>query len=247
MLRAVNRWAFRRIEVVVGLDTAMVELLESQYAAGPDRPRFVVIPNWERLAQFPPPTDGQPPWAGYDDLAVGDRTVVLYLGNTGVGHRFDTVLDAAARLGEEACFVFVGGGERWLALQAEVTARGLSNVAFRPYVPKDETPAVMAGAHLALITLHDRSLGVMSPSKLHANLAAGLPILYVGPEGSNVDDAITRYAAGRSLREGDVDGVVRAVRELREDAGAPAAARRAFEEAYCDAATLPQLDGVLDG
>ena len=78
----------------------------------------------------------------------------------------------------------------------------------------------MAGADLALITLHDRSLGVMSPSKLHANLAAGLPVLYVGPEGSNVDDAITRYAAGRSLREGDVDGVVQAVRELRTDAGA---------------------------
>jgi len=246
VLRAVNRWAFRRIEVVVGLDTAMVELLESQYASGPDRPRFAVIPNWERLAQFPAPTDGEAPWAGYDDLAVGDRTVVLYLGNTGVGHRFDTVLDAAARLGEEACFVFVGGGERWLALQAEVTARGLSNVVFRPYVPKDETPAVMAGAHLALITLHDRSLGVMSPSKLHANLAAGLPILYVGPEGSNVDDAITRYAAGRSLREGDVDGVVQAVRELRTDVGASTRARAAFEAAYCDAATLPQLDELLD-
>ncbi len=246
VLRAVNRWAFRRVEVVVGLDAAMVELLSSQYGAGPDQPRFVVIPNWERLSLFPADAGAPPPWPGYDDLAVGDRAVVLYLGNTGVGHRFDTVLAAAERLTDEAVFLFVGGGQQWATLQADVRARRLTNVAFRAYVPKDETPAVMAGADLALITLHDRSLGVMSPSKLHANLAAGLPVLYVGPAGSNVDEAITRFEAGRSLREGDVDGVVEAVRELRGDTKARTRAREAFETAYSDAAALPAFDLLLE-
>jgi colanic acid biosynthesis glycosyl transferase WcaI len=245
-LRAVNRWAFRRVEVVVGLDHAMTDLLASQYADGPGRPRFEVIPNWERLDLFPAGAEIAP-WPGYDELDVGDRTVVLYLGNTGVGHAFETVLDAAERTADDALFLFVGGGERWAALTAEARARRLHNVVFRPYVPKDDTPAVMAGAHLALITLHEHSLGVMSPSKLHANLAAGLPILYIGPAGSNVDEAITRFGAGRSLRAGDVDGVVAAIGALRSDAGARAAARHAFEAAYCDAATLPQLDRLLDG
>ncbi len=247
VLRAVNRWAFRRVEVVVGLDAPMVDLLESQYRAGPDRPRFVVIPNWERLSLFPADAAPAPRWPGFDELAIGDRTVVLYLGNTGVGHRFDTVLEAAARLADEAVLLFVGGGERWAALQAEATARGLTNVVFRTYVPKDETPAVMAGADIALITLHDRALGVMSPSKLHANLAAGLPVLYVGPEGSNVDEAITRFGAGRSLREGDVDGFVEAIHQLRADPAGRTRAREAFEAAYCDAATLPAFDRVLEG
>lgn len=246
-LRAVNRWAFRRIEVVVGLDAAMLDLLESQYSAGPDRPRFVVIPNWERLSLFPSDAAPAPRWPGFDALPIGDRTVVLYLGNTGVGHRFDTVLAAAAQLTDEALFLFVGGGERWAALEAEADALGLTNVVFRTYVPKEETPAVMAGADLALITLHDDALGVMSPSKLHANLAAGLPVLYIGPEGSNVDEAITRFAAGRSLREGDIDGVVEAVRQLRDDPTARRRAREAFEAAYCDAATLPAFDRLLEG
>ena len=39
----------------------------------------------------------------------------------------------------------------------------------------------------------------MSPSKLHANLAAGLPVLYVGPEGSNVDEAIKRRPSLNTL------------------------------------------------
>jgi UDP:flavonoid glycosyltransferase YjiC (YdhE family) len=87
----------------------------------------------------------------------------------------------------------------------------------------------------------------MSPSKLHANLAAGLPVVYVGPEGSNVDEAIQRHGVGRSLRHGDVEGLVRAVRELAADDGVRARARRAFEEHYSDAAALPAFDAVLEG
>ena len=79
--------------------------------------------------------------AGYDDLDVGGRTVVLYLGNTGVGHRFDTVLDAADALGDEALFLFIGGGARWDELDAAVgRARASTNVVLRGYVPKDDTP-----------------------------------------------------------------------------------------------------------
>ncbi|MET0728434.1 MAG: glycosyltransferase family 4 protein [Acidimicrobiales bacterium] len=244
-LRAANRWVFQRLDHVVCLDGAMQELLQSQYAEAPDRPAHTIIPNWERRALFPVPDPGAR-WPGYDEIGTGDRTVLLYLGNTGVGHRFDTVLDAAATLAEEAVFVFIGGGARWEDLRRDVAARGLRNVVLHSYVAKEETPAVMAGAHLALITLDGRSLGVMSPSKLHANLAAGLPVVYVGPPGSNVDEAIVRFGCGESLRDGDVDGFVAAVRSLRSDPGARSRARDAFEKAFNDEATLPQWDAVLD-
>jgi len=243
-LRRLNRWLFRRVEVVVGLDGAMVELLRGQYAASPDQPRFEVIPNWERLEQFPD-VDVEP-WPGYNAMRVEGRTVVLYLGNTGVGHGFGTVLDAAAQLRDEALFLFVGGGARWADLDREVRAGGLTNVVLQGYVAKDDTPSVMAGADLALITLDERSLGVMSPSKLHANLATGLPVVYVGPEGSNVDDAIVRYGVGRSLRPGDVQGLVEAVSALAADDAVRGRARQAFEAHFSDEAVLPTFDRLLD-
>jgi colanic acid biosynthesis glycosyl transferase WcaI len=244
--RRLNRWLFPRLDHVVALDGAMAELLSSQYAAGPGRPPTRVIPNWERRAAFPPPGTVAR-WPGYDDLEIDGRIVVLYLGNTGVGHRFDSVLDAAVKLQDEAVLLFMGGGARWTALAKAVEDRGLRNVVLHPYVAKDVTPAVMAGADGALITLDDRSLGVMSPSKLHANLAAGLPIVYIGPEGSNVDEAIAETGSGHSLREGDVDGIVSAIRSLRTDPAVRARARTAFEERYADTATLPQWDAVIDG
>ena len=174
---------------------------------------------------------------------------VLYLGNIGVGHRFDTVVAAAARLADEAAFVFVGGGARRDRLVADAEAQGLGNLVVHGYVPKTATPDLLAGADAALITLDERSLGVISPSKLHASLAAGLPILYVGPAGNNVDEAIVRFGCGWSLREGDVAGLVDAVRQLRDDpdpATRRARSRAAFDAAYCDTVTLPQLDRVLE-
>jgi colanic acid biosynthesis glycosyl transferase WcaI len=247
--RALTRFAFRHLDHVVALDGAMAELL-GHYEHGAGRPPVTVIPNWERRSLLPEPLRPGP-WPGFAMLGTGGRPVILYLGNAGVGHRFETVLDAAARMQDEAAFVFIGGGAQFDELQAEVRRRRLRNVRFRGYVPKDETPALMAGAAAALITLDDRAIGIMSPSKLHSNLAAGLPILYVGPAGSNVDEAIERHDCGTSVRTGDVDGLVAAVRSLLDDPIDAAAirkrARAAFDDAYCDERVLPQWDAVIDG
>jgi colanic acid biosynthesis glycosyl transferase WcaI len=247
-LRACNRVFYRRLAHVVCLDGAMQDLLASQYAAGPERPRFSVIPNWESAALFPATTPS--PWPGYGDPELKDRFVVLYQGNLGYGHRYEAVLDAAARLADdEVVFLFVGGGFRRDSLEADAAAAGLKNIVLRPYVPKDQTPGLLVGAGAALILLDDLALGVMSPSKLHSSLAMGVPVLYIGPEGSNVDEAITRFGCGFSFRHDDVDGFVGAVRRLRDDPTVVAdlrrCARTAFEEAYTDAVALTAWDTLL--
>ncbi|MEJ7844984.1 MAG: glycosyltransferase family 4 protein [Acidimicrobiales bacterium] len=254
-LRALNRWSYRHLDDVVCLDDAMVDLLRSQYApAAGDSPRFTVIPNWEPLSLFPPTSGAPPAWAGYTaDPLLTDRFVVLYQGNLGYGHPYATVLGAAARLeadGDAVGWLFMGGGARWDALGAEARAAGLRHLVRHGYLPKAEITEVLAGAGASLIILDAHALGVMSPSKLHSSLATGRPILYVGPQGSNVDDAIERFGCGVSLREGDVDGLVAAVRRLRDDPGwaadVSARARTAFETAYCDATTLPAFDAIIE-
>ena len=78
----------------------------------------------------------------------------------------------------------------------------------------------------------------------------GRPVIYVGPPGTNVDEAIAAYGCGVSLRQGDDAGLAAAVRRLRDDPQLREEqarnARKAFEEAYCDARTLPQFDALLD-
>jgi colanic acid biosynthesis glycosyl transferase WcaI len=253
LMRSANRTIFRRLDCLVSLDVAMEHLLLSQYTA-PDRsPRHVVIPNWERLDLFPP----ERPLAG--DNAIADdwpaetldgQFVILYLGNAGFGHEFQTLIDAADRLRDEPVkFLFVGGGalRPWIAMQCE--KRRLTNIVLRDYVPKEQTPAILRQADCALITLDQSMLGTMSPSKLHANLAMGLPVIYVGPTESNVDNAIGRFGCGVSLRVGDAAGFAEFVRRMmttrQEHASLRAKARHAFEEQFCDEKTLAEFDAVI--
>jgi colanic acid biosynthesis glycosyl transferase WcaI len=249
-LRQLKRWTFRRTDHVVALDRAMLRRLLSEYGSD-GRPSGSVIPNWEPLALFP--GDRLPNrWMTYDEEPLTDRFVVLYLGNMGYGHPAETIVNAAARLADEPiAFLFVGGGVRFAELARSASVNNLRNVILRDYVPKDETPAVLVGAGATLVSLEEGSLGIMSPCKMHGSLAMGVPVVYVGPEGTNVDEAITTYRCGFSVRQGDVDGLVDALRRLRADQRLADEmsrnARHAFEEAYSDARTLPQFDALLDG
>ncbi len=245
-----NRAIYRRLDHLVCLDTAMADLLCGHYARVRPRLPVTIVPNWEDLAFFP--ADARPaPWPKAAGLGLDGKFVILYLGNMGYGHDFQTVLDAADALrGEIVVFLFVGGGKRFKAVEDEKNRRGLTNVVMHGYVPKEGTPSVMASAHAALVTLRDDILGIMSPSKIHSNLAQGLPLIYVGPETSNVDEAVKRFGCGISLRHGDSGGLAAFVRRLVADGAERErmrrAAREAFERAYCDAATLPLFDAVIE-
>ena len=250
LLGAANRWLFPWLDDVVCLDEAMRELLEPANSS-PGKPRFSVIANWEPADLFPPGLDATP-WEGTRRLALEGKQVVLYLGNAGTGHRFDTVLAAARQLaGGPQTFLFVGGGAAWPALQAARDADHLANVFLEGYVPGDCLPSVLSSADASLITLRDEMLGVMSPSKLHAALAMGLPIIYIGPSGGNVHEAIERFGCGISLRHGDSSGLVRFLERLRsEPAWGDDLGRRsrlAFETAYSDRVGLARFDSLLDG
>jgi len=248
-LRATKRWLLRRVDHVVAIDPAMLSRLLSG-SAYVGKPEGSVIPTWEPYALFP---EGDRPerWAAYAEPDLAGRFIVLHLGNLGFGHRTDTIAEAAAALADEdVTFLFVGGGERFPELAEEAARRHVENVRFRGYVPKEQTPAVLAGADCALISLDDRSIGIMSPCKMNGSLAMGVPMLYAGPTGTNVDHAITEYACGFSLRQGDVAGLVDAIRRLRSHPDLAAAlsknARRAFEETYSDRSALPRFDSLLE-
>ncbi len=245
-----NRALFRRLDHLVSLDQAMQDLLLARYEPTGRELPATVIPNFEAASFYPLEAEHEP-WEGVERLGLSGKFVVLYMGNMGVGHDFDTALDAAERLldDDRVHFIFNGGGGRKDEIAREAQRRKLRNVTVQSYIPKAELPGLMSAGSAALITLRDTMLGVMSPSKLHGNLAMRLPVLYVGPAGSNVDHAIERFGCGRTIAVGDAAGLADAIREL---AGDPAthehmrlAARRAFDEAYNDRAVMPQFDRVI--
>ena len=85
----------------------------------------------------------------------GDRFVVMHSGNVGLSQDLDTVIAAADLLRHEpdVLFAIVGEGASKASLQAEVDARGLTNVVFLPFQSREDLSESLGAADLHLVGL----------------------------------------------------------------------------------------------
>ena len=248
--RAVSKGLLTRADAVVALDGAMKGLLTSHYALDQTGPYVTVIPNWEPEASYPA-NGAVESWSPPPGIEIQERFTVLYMGNAGRGHDFATVLEAAQKLRDEpVAFLFIGGGPQWKRLKRARSDLDLRHLHLLDYLPLKLTASVMTRADCGLIVMRDDALGVISPSKLHSYLAMGLPVIYVGPEGSNVDEAIKAFDCGVSLRPDDVKGMIRFITDLAVDPEQKhqiaSRARAAFEARYSDRVALAEYDRLLE-
>jgi len=148
------------------------------------------------------------------EWALGDKFVLLYSGNLGLVHEFDTLLRGvrqALNSLPSLRLVFIGRGGRLEEVRRLVDELGLADITrFSELLPAHRLPESFGLADLAVVTLRPEFAGLVVPSKLHGYMARGIPVLYIGPE-SDAAQFIADAAAGVCLRVGDVDGVAAAL------------------------------------
>ena len=216
---------------IVALETGMAERLAAQGAG-----RVDVIDNWcDGEVIRPRPLEDHPlrrrhGWDG--------KFIVLYSGNMGLAHEFDTVLDAAAALGDrpEIVFAFVGGGARATDIERGAAERGLHAVEFHPWVATAELADGLTAGDVHLITMRDGVEGLLVPSKIYGVLAAGRPALYVGPQRAAIAAILAKANCGASVGCGEPGELARLISRYADDPALCAEhgrnARMAFEQRY---------------
>jgi glycosyltransferase involved in cell wall biosynthesis len=148
---------------------------------------------------------------GADDL------VLMYSGNMGLGHRFVEFLEAARQLSSGGpLWTFVGDGPRKREIEAFAAANPSSRIELSPYVDSPRLAHSLAAADVHLVSVAPGWEGVMVPSKLQNVFAVGRPVIYLGPEATEVATWIQRSGAGWVISPGDVGGLLRAVEESRD-------------------------------
>ncbi len=151
----------------------------------------------------------------------GDREVVLlYSGNMGRAHEVDTFCEAYRRhvlAGSNTVRLWINGvGARVPQVTAYCRAHKLPLHVSGP-VPLAELPSVLLAADAHLILLDERFWGYVLPSKVYACLEASQPILYVGPEQSDVASLSRRHAREHwRAAPGDVEACFRALEALAD-------------------------------
>ena len=164
--------------------------------------------------------------------------VVHYSGTLGLSHELHTISEAMRELrdNDRFRFVFVGGGARRAQLEKFCREQRILNAEFRHYTSRSALGQSLAEGHIGLVTQLPKTAGAVVPSKTYGIMAAGRPVLYVGPENATPSLVLQRHECGWRIEPGDVPGMVRLLIRLEQDRSlvreAGARARRAFEDHY---------------
>lgn len=228
LLARLSRRTLQAADCTVALGETMAEHLRRGGAK-----RVEVVHNWaeEHLDAKPEPSAGM---RLRQQWGWGDRFVVMYSGNMGLAHEFDTVIDAAAKLRHrrDILFSFVGGGPRRAEVEQKVKALGLDNVEFRGYVARAELGESLSAPDVHLVTLRERMPGLLVPSKIYGILAAGKPTIYVGPPQGEVAEIVRYGPCGARVGIGDVPALVDVIDWYASDRDAVATDGKRARELY---------------
>ncbi|MBP1643988.1 MAG: hypothetical protein H6Q03_2657 [Acidobacteria bacterium] len=137
-------------------------------------------------------------------LALAGRRLLLYSGNFGVAHDDATFVEGYrlhhARGSGGVALWLNATGARADRVEARLRELGLPVHRSQP-VPLADLARLLVAPDAHLITLRDEFAGYVLPSKVYGCIRSGRPVLFVGPETSDVHLLCReRLPAGRYLR-----------------------------------------------
>jgi len=230
-------WSRHRANTIIVLGEDMRDRLT---ARGIPDSNIRIVENWadgNAIRQLPFP-DGP--------------LVIYYSGNLGLAHEIDTIREVIERLANhpDFRFVFAGGGPRRLALEEFCRTRLIFNVEFRPYCKRSELQSSLSEGHLGLVTQLPQTLGSIVPSKIYGIMAAGRPLLFVGPTQSTPACHIRRFECGWHVPSGNVDELESLLIHLNRNRAllyeAGSRARQAFESEFDSPIGLTAIEKIIE-
>lgn len=149
-------------------------------------------------------------------LEFGNKCVAMYAGLHGAAQGLEQVLKAAAQLqtNPDLLFVFVGDGSERERLMHKSAELQLNNIRFLNSCSREDMPALLASADIALVPLK-KSLPGAVPSKLYEAMSVGLALLLIA-EGEAAQ-IVSEAQAGIVTKPGDTQSLIDALLKLSTD------------------------------
>jgi glycosyltransferase involved in cell wall biosynthesis len=226
LCQAAEDAAYRDADLVV----SMLPKVHAHMAEhGLDLHKLVIVPNgiapddWDIA---PPPLRDDVAAAIVEHRAAG-RVVVGYAGSMGLPNALDTLLDAAAQLGDASIgIVMVGDGHERERLTRRIALERIERVHLLPPIPKAQVPAFLARIDIAYIGWQRSPIyrfGI-APNKLMDYMMASVPVLHSVEAGN---DPVAEAGCGLTVEPESPTAVAQGLRRL---AALSAAQRRAMGE-----------------
>lgn len=163
-----------------------------------------VVPVWNKTVQTVQANtrDFKLEWG------LTSKNIILYSGNIGLTHPLEHLVELAKRMQNQADWTIVIVGNGTKRAQLERLATGINNIVFKDPVAFDDLPALLSIATWGYVTLDSSATNTSVPSKTYNLLAAGIPILALVNEQSDIAKLIDKYKTGLYFKEQETDIVI---------------------------------------
>lgn len=198
---------YRQADAVIVLSRDMRQFLIDLGVAAE---KIAVLPNWADTATIVPRKSDN---RFREELNADDRLVAMYSGNLGLCQDLDVVIDAAERLRDrpEILFVLVGRGASRARLESRVAQRGLHNVRFVDFQPRQYLAESLSAADVHLVPLDGRVTSYLMPSKIYGILASGTASLVVAPGSCELAQIVEHEQVGQVVEPGNAEALADAL------------------------------------
>lgn len=188
--------------IVLGRD--MQEIVEKKLQRYNSKADIKIITNWADDAMFV-----------VEDSSDMKQIEIQYAGNLG---RVQGLLDFIELFkcvkNNNVKLSLWGTGGLAPSIQHYIEVNNLKNVEMNQSFPRKEQAMVLGACDLCLVTLAEGMYGLGVPSKTYNSMAAGKPILYIGPEGSEIWRMVYNNGIGFCFSPSDHKGIMNFIQSL---------------------------------
>jgi colanic acid biosynthesis glycosyl transferase WcaI len=212
--RAIERFVYRKAEVVVCLCQPFIEKLAS---CGIPRERLRLIPDWGDTQRVYP--IAQPDaFRTANGISTG-QLLVMHTGNMGKKQDLLNVVRAAELTQDtsDLLWLLVGTGEERPLIEKEIARLSLANIRLLPLQPVEGLAEMYSAADILLLNQKAAVKDAVIPSKLLTYMAAGRPVLAAVNEKSEAARQIQNAQCGVQIPAEDPRALIEAVSRLRQD------------------------------
>lgn len=177
--------------------------------------KVIYIPIWQDANLIKPKQYSQNKFV--HKYGLRDKFVVQYSGNMGMWNDMKFIGNAVNEKVEGLKFLFIGGGMRKGELVESINKDNLENVIMIPFLSNIEYSESATACHIALVSLARDLEGMAVPSKIMGIMAAGIAVIGIVPNESEVANIINEERCGLVVEPGDQKSFINAVLKLKEN------------------------------
>jgi colanic acid biosynthesis glycosyl transferase WcaI len=231
MLGKLSEYSFKSASKIFVIGRCMNELMSQKNI---DIKKLEIIQNWpdESLERYT--GDGSIFRKKYN---LNDKFLVMYSGNMGEFHIFETILSVAKLTQniKKLAFVFIGKGGRKHEIENAINS-GIRNIVLLDHLPNDDYADALLAGNIHFASLRKGYEGLLVPSKFYGILAIGRPIMYEGRVSGELARTINENKCGQVIEQNDCVEMKRCILKYMGDSGLELAhgtsSRKTYEDFY---------------